>query len=281
MVITWVISLLLVLFSVALIIRILGWTARAGRLVTVEELNPDFRPDRYPADLPRIQWLGHSSYRVDWEGETVLLDPVLAGSVSIAPRLCEVPDKSVLDGVNHILVSHGHMDHLDNGTLECVASCDLYLPRKSERFLSKKVKLRHQVHTFGLMEPIQLGCLLVTPVPARHGGWRYPWQKGYFACGFVVSNGKTSLYYAGDTAWGTHFADIGKQFAPAISIIPIGGYSPRWFLKSRHLNPEEAVKAIGLLGSRWNLPAHFGTYRVSLEAVDQPLQRFRQALLNH
>jgi L-ascorbate metabolism protein UlaG (beta-lactamase superfamily) len=256
----------------------LGWFRKPGELPRVEALCPGM-----PADgqgLPRIEWLGHSSYRVEWGGKVLLMDPVLSRRVSIAPRLMETPPAEVLTGADAILVSHAHMDHLDNATLGRIQPCDLYLPRKSEGFLNRIVRARHRVLPFERDAVIEIGPLTITVVAARHGGWRYPWQRGYFACGFVIHDGSTALYYAGDTAWGEHFESIREQFHPDIAILPIGGYSPRWFLKSRHLNPPEAVKAARILGSRWSIPGHFGTYRVSMEAMAEPLEWFRREQLN-
>lgn len=276
----WIILFLIIGGSVLVLLRFLGWTKRKRRLPTVGELCPGWDGIGESEGLPVIKWLGHSSYRLEWQGETILLDPVLSNRVSVSSRLCALPDASVLDGVDHVLVSHAHMDHLDNATLSRIDSCRLYLPRNSERFLTRRVMDRHAVRRFELGQTLELGSLQATPVHARHGGWRYPWQKGYFACGFILTDGRTTLYYAGDTAWDSHFEEIGECYRPDIAILPIGGYSPRWFLKSRHLCPEEAVQAAGKLGSKWVIPSHFGTYRVSMEPNDEPLKRFKSALLN-
>lgn len=256
----------------------LGWFRKPAPLPRLEALCPGMPAGN--KGLPRIEWLGHSSYRLEWGGKVLLLDPVLSLRVSIAPRLMATPPADVLTGVDAILVSHAHMDHLDNATLARIPPCDLYLPRKSEGFLSRIARAWHRVRPFERDAVIEIGPLKVTVVPARHGGWRYPWQRGYFACGFVIREGNTSLYYAGDTAWGEHFESIRERFHPDIAILPIAGYSPRWFLKSRHLNPAEAVKAARILGSRLNIPGHFGTYRVSMEAMAEPLEWFRREQLN-
>jgi L-ascorbate metabolism protein UlaG (beta-lactamase superfamily) len=254
--------------------KLMAWFRnRPQRLLKVAELCPGL-----PDSEPRVQWLGHSGYRLDWGGRVLMVDPVLARRVSVTPRLCELPPPRCLEGVTDLLISHAHMDHLDNATLERVASCDLHLPRRSERFLSARVRRRHRVHSFAPGAAFGLGGLQVSVVPARHGGWRYPWQRGHFACGFVVSDGHRVVYLAGDTAWGTHFAEIGQRFRPDTAILPIGGYAPRWFLRCRHLDPAEAAAAARALGARWVIPGHFGTYRVSLEPPDQPLEWFRREM---
>lgn len=256
----------------------LGWFRRPDPLISVEALCPELPPAG--EEFPSIQWLGHSSYRIEWGGRVLLLDPVLARRVAVTPRRMSLPVEEVLHGVTDVLISHGHMDHLDNGTLRRIPPANLYFPERATVFLDAQVRSRHALMGFAREDILELGTLKVHVVSARHGGWRMPWQRGHFACGFVISDGAVSLYYAGDTAMGRHFNEIAGQHHPDISILPIGGYSPRWFLKSRHLNPPEAAEAAAILGSRWVIPSHFGTYRVSLEAMDEPLGWFRREMLN-
>ena len=55
----------------------------------------------------RISWLGHSAFRLDFGGQAILIDPFLTGNPGYAPDR-----RAAADGVTHILVTHGHADHL-------------------------------------------------------------------------------------------------------------------------------------------------------------------------
>ena len=48
-------------------------------------------------------------------------------------------------------------------------------------------------------------------------------------------------------------------------IVGIGAYEPRWFMRSVHMNPEEAVQAHLELGSRESFAMHFGTFQLTTE----------------
>jgi len=235
--------------------------------------------DQPPPEDLEITWLGHSSYRLDWGGAVLLLDPVVSGHVSVAPRRVSKPDPECFKGVQAVLLSHGHMDHFNNETLARVNPCQLFLPLKSERFLRRTNRERYQVNSFRMGDTFRVGGVDITVVPARHGGWRYPWQRGFFACGFILRHGGYTLYCAGDSAWGPHFREIGLAFQPDLALLPIGGYSPRWFLRSRHLNPPEAVEASRQLGVSRVIPCHYGTYRVSMEGMAAPIRWFRREIL--
>ena len=59
--------------------------------------------------------------------------------------------------------------------------------------------------------------------------------------GYIVRGPEGTVYHSGDTAWGDHFAEIGQRAGPIdLAMLPIGGYAPRWFMESQHVDPEEA-----------------------------------------
>lgn len=232
------------------------------------------------AAAPELSWRGHATMEITWGGRRVVADPIAGSGVKPAPRWFDdlVPDLS--RRFDLICLTHAHMDHLDNATLERMPPTRIVLPEGSERFLSEKVRSRHEVIPLEIGQVYALGALEVIPVPARHGGWRYPWQRGLFACGYVLRHGGKVLYLAGDTAMGPHFETIARDYAPDYAVLPIGAYAPQWFLRSRHLNPGEAWRAAERLGVDYVVPYHFGTYRLSLEAMDEPLTRFVGASAN-
>lgn len=178
--------------------------------------------------------------------------------------LCDSPDA--------VLITHGHMDHLDPWTLRKVRTTRILLPRRTERFLPRT--LRDFSEPLELDQSARCGSLSIHPTPARHGGWRYPWQRGYFACGYIISDGSRQIYFCGDSAWGDHFERIGRQWNPDLAVLPIGAYAPTWFLQKRHLNPSEAIDAFYALGASEMIPCHFGTYRLSLEPLPAPFDWF-------
>jgi L-ascorbate metabolism protein UlaG (beta-lactamase superfamily) len=42
--------------------------------------------------------------------------------------------------------------------------------------------------------------------------------------------------------------------------MPIGSYEKRWFMKSQHMNPDDAVNAHMILDSSQSIGIHYGTF---------------------
>jgi len=61
-------------------------------------------------------------------------------------------------------------------------------------------------------------------------------------------------------------------------LLPIGAYEPRWFMKSSHQNPQEALTGLQLCKARYGLGHHWGTFQLTNEAVDAPKQALDAAL---
>ena len=98
---------------------------------------------------------------------------------------------------------------------------------------------------------------------------------------FAVETPGGLIYFAADTGFGTArpSTTFAPQFGPArLSLLPIGAYEPRWFMKAQHMNPDEAADAHIHLESRTSIAIHHGTVQLTDEAIDAPVTALRQAL---
>ncbi len=254
-------------------------TRRRHSRMPVSVITPDMdllRDVPGPCDGARLTWLGHSSWLVQLDGVSLLIDPVLSDRVAAGIRRRAPPALRVdqLPPVDLQLVTHNHYDHLDARTLAAVGSPAVAGVGVGE--LLSRIGL--SCTELDWWEHIDLGDVRITFVPAQHwsrrgllDGNRTLWG------GFVIEGSSSRVYHAGDTAWFDRFKEIGRRF-PGIdaAMLPIGAYSPGWFMERHHLNPEQAVAAYLDLEAGLFLPMHWGAFKLSHEPLDEPPVRVRR-----
>jgi L-ascorbate metabolism protein UlaG (beta-lactamase superfamily) len=122
----------------------------------------------------------------------------------------------------------------------------------------------------------QIAGLEVTMTPSKHWGARFfkDTHRGYG--GYVIRGSGHSLYHSGDTAYFEGFAKIGRRLKPQVALLPIGAYRPDNY-RAVHTSPEEALQGFLDLGAERMIPMHYGTFRLSQEPMDEPVQRLMAA----
>jgi L-ascorbate metabolism protein UlaG (beta-lactamase superfamily) len=93
--------------------------------------------------------------------------------------------------------------------------------------------------------------------------------------GFTVRLPGGNLFFAGDTGWGGDgwVRDVARHGPFRLAIIPIGAYEPRDFMRSNHVDPEEALAIFRTLGADRGLGVHWGTFQLTFEPIDDPRRR--------
>jgi len=229
-----------------------------------------------------VTFIGHSSFFLQIGGKNIVIDPNFARWIFVLKRLRR-PGLRLRDlpPIDAVLVTHAHFDHLHRPSLRAIARLTRWRSGKRPMIVVPH-HLRDLVSGLGYgrivelewWEQMKLGDVEVTHVPARHWGARIirDMHRGYG--GYVLRAGKQSLYHAGDTAYFDGFREIGARLHPELALLPIGAYHPASY-RAVHASPEDAVQAFLDLGARWMVPMHYGTFRLSHEPVDEPLQRLR------
>ena len=112
-------------------------------------------------------------------------------------------------------------------------------------------------------------------VPALHFSSRGVFDRNATLwCGYVIESQEGVVYFAGDTAFGSHFAQIREKFgSPRLAFLPIGAYEPRWYISPVHMGPEDAVRAHDILAAKTSIAIHHGTFQLADEGIDRPRER--------
>jgi L-ascorbate metabolism protein UlaG (beta-lactamase superfamily) len=100
-------------------------------------------------------------------------------------------------------------------------------------------------------------------------------------CAYVLTTPAGVLYHIGDTGYGDGaiFRAVRERYGdPRLALLPIGAYEPRWFMQPQHMNPDEAVQVLRDCGARQALGHHWGTFQLTDEGIERPLQELSAAL---
>ena len=243
----------------------------------------------YTPDLPRslgaaeiaVTGINHATDLIQFSGLNLLSDPVFSERVSpvpwIGPRRVRPPGIAfeALPRIDAVIVSHNHYDHMDLRTLARLYRRDrprFIVPLGNARTL-ESAGIEGVVELDWWSEATLGDNASAVLVPGQHWSGRSLFDRRRALWGgFFLRRGSASAFFAGDTGYGEHFRIIRERLgSPDLSVLPIGAYEPRWFMKDQHINPDEAVRAHLELGSRKSVGMHFGTFRLTDEGIDDPV----------
>jgi L-ascorbate metabolism protein UlaG (beta-lactamase superfamily) len=223
-------------------------------------------------------WIGHATWALRLGGKLIVADPIWSTSIGGAVRRLVPPGVELeeMPPIDIVLVTHDHRDHMDLPTLARLPRAATYITGVGNG--ARLGRLGHaDVVELDWWQTHRIDDLEITFVPARHWSMRMPWNRNDALWGgFVIRGPEGTAYHSGDTAWGDHFAEIAGRCPPIDwAMLPIGGYAPRWFMEPQHIDPVEAGRAFDALGARNLLAMHWGTFRLTDEAVGEPVSRLR------
>lgn len=196
----------------------------------------------------KITWFGHAGFRIDTGKSAIAVDPFMTGN----PVFKGNP-KDAARGVTHVILSHGHDDHIGDTVEIC---------KNNGSILIAVWELANHLHAKGVekIEPTNTGGAIytedfdVTFVQAYHSSSSGGIYLGN-PCGLVIrcKKEKHTLYHMGDTAIFSDMALINKLHRPDIGIVPIGDRFT--------MNPETAAYACKTFFKfKTILPCHFATF---------------------
>ena len=260
--------------------KILRW--QIGRWFSPKKSRLQTLPIVTHTQLPEgeyAMWIGHATLWLRLGETTVAIDPVL-GNIPMHPRLTPLPLPKEQLKADVVLITHAHYDHYDKTTIKYMLSQNpdliIVAPAGFWRYMKHLID-REQCFEMEWWESLMVGGLFITLVPAKHWSKRtlFDTNKALWG-GYVIQNEEHTIYHSGDTAMGDHFKTIGDRFEIDEAFLPIGACKPEWIMKHNHINPPQALRAALDLGAQTLIPIHYGTFDLSDEPLNEPLEWFKE-----
>ena len=238
----------------------------------------------------QLTWIGHDTFLIQIGGLNILTDPHFSTRASpvgwIGPERMTPPGLRLdqLPPIDIVLISHNHYDHLDEDSVVALHRQQrdrpprFYVPLGLKRWFAARDI--HDVVELDWWQQADFGEVTLHSVPVQHFSSRGAFDRNATLwCGWVAEWKDFKLFFAGDTGYSKDFTDIGSRFGGFdLSLIPIGAYDPRWFMRAQHVDPEEAVQIHRDVRSRQSIGMHWGTFVLTLEDPAEPPRRLAAAL---
>lgn len=233
-------------------------------------------PVTFPQGENAAVYIGHSTVLVHLDEQNLITDPFYLDRLYILKRH-QPPGVPLQDlpVLHAILISHGHLDHMDLGTLA-------FFPREIPVILPAKLEEYAQELGFRDIRPLTwgertvIGPLSIQALPVRHFLGRSLYETRSIPQSYLIQ-GKKNVFFCGDSALMPEFEEIGRSCSLDLALLPIGHYRPACF-RRMHMSPEDALEAMAMLRARRMMPIHWGAFRLSLEPVEEPPRRFVELL---
>lgn len=266
--------------------RATGYTQQWPKQVAVRVAFPLSRSKNI-----RVTMVGHATLLIQVGDLNILTDPVWSERTSpvsfVGPKRVTEPGISFdrLPQIDVVLLSHNHYDHLDISTIKQLVNAfnPLIVTPLGNDVIIKKEIATARVITGDWEDRIMIGSSAsVTITRANHWSNRGLWDRRMALWStFMIDTSKGRVWFGGDTGYGdgSIFKEIYTRYgAPDLTLIPLGGYEPRWFMSSQHVDPSEAVQIYKDLNAKYAIGIHWGTFQLTDEGREAPRQELGCAL---
>lgn len=248
-------------------------------LESIPSLHTDLR--KLSKELDVFVWLGHSSYYIQTDGVSFLIDPVLSsygspfkffnkaftGADIFKPE--DIPD------LDYLVITHDHYDHLDYPTVKAIREkvSKVILPLGVGAHLERWGYRPEQLIEEEWNREVSLkNKVKIIFTPARHFSGRKVKRNVTLWTSYVLETPTKKIFLGGDSGYDTHFKMIGEKYGPFdYAIVENGQYNEAW--RYIHALPEDVVQSGMDVRAKNIIPVHSSKFALALHPWNEPLQQ--------
>ncbi len=229
-----------------------------------------------------LYWLGHSSAIIELDGKRLLFDPVFGNAAPLplaVPRYGKAPlSREDLLAIDYVVITHNHYDHLERRTVQALKLSRFIVPLGVGAALRGWGVPDENIRELGWNDTFDKEGLRVIAMPAVHYSGRGLGDRNKTLWNsYILQSGGKSIYWVGDTGYGSHFKTIGDKYGPFdLATVEIDGWNTGW--PNTHMFPEEAAKAMQELKAKNVVPVHWAVFDLALHPWHESIDMFAEAL---
>ena len=211
----------------------------------------------------KLQYLGHSFFKVLVNNFSILIDPFINNTSKDdnfrSLMKCPVTEKTA-PRADAMLISQEQFDHFDRKAVEAIAARDNSIVVSHESVLRELSLPPNNLRSIGIGENFSLRGIDFEVIPAHR-------PQSFYPMGFLIKHNGKQLYFAGDTDLTDHFARI----KPDVALLPIGG--------NITMDVLDAVRATKTMKPKYAIPMHYDTFPIIKADPQDFRQRIEKSIL--
>jgi L-ascorbate metabolism protein UlaG (beta-lactamase superfamily) len=215
----------------------------------------------------KLTWFGHSAFRLEIPGAVVMIDPLIENPTFKGDV------KAAYDGATHVVLTHGHDDHIGS-TVDICKATGATLIANFEVCMFLNGKGAEKISPMNHGGTVDYGAFAASFVPAWHSSSSIvdgrPVYLGNPAGVVIKANGEKTFFHMGDTDIFSDMALINEIHQPKIGIVPIGD---RFTMGAKLA----ALACLRYYTFETVIPAHYATFPIIDQTPDKFLAEMKGA----
>jgi len=234
----------------------------------------------------RLIWFGHSSFLIQINNKTILIDPMFGKVPAPHPSLGtprfskELPiEVEQLPHIDAVLISHDHYDHLDYGSIQKLKEKVniFYTPLGVGAHLQKWGIEKNRIIEMDWWQEATFEDLVFVCTPAQHFSGRGLTDRAHTLwSSWILQSATENIFFSGDSGYGPHFKEIGNKYGPFdLAMMECGQYNEMW--SEIHMFPEQTAQAGQDVKAKKIMPIHWGAFKLGMHPWKEPIERVSKA----